>query len=74
MSNDWKQHDGPEWEDDSIEDRWSPDLQESDPDAWRGGAPADADAWRGEAHQADWPAWNAGPEYLMWKRIAEEEG
>lgn len=56
-----------------------------DADAWRGGttrnrlpwnitgARDDDDRWRGDAHLAEWPVWDAGPEYHMWKRLAEKD-
>jgi hypothetical protein len=30
------------------------------------------DSWRGEEHLADWPESQAGPEYWMYKRAAED--
>jgi hypothetical protein len=53
-----------------------------DPDAWRRGGvrdriawgPGDTDdVWRGSAHFREWPVWDAGPEYHMWKRMAEQD-
>jgi hypothetical protein len=73
MSDDVNGREWPEPDDDAGEQPWSPELSLGDPDAWRGGASPDADAWRGTVHLGDWPEWNAGPEYLMWKRIAEDE-
>jgi hypothetical protein len=74
MSNDWNRGD---WEDgESEEHPWSPELSFGTPDAWRGeaGSPdADDSAWRGDQHAADWPETFAGPEYLMWKRLADSE-
>lgn len=74
MSNDWN---GGGWEDgESNEHPWSPELSFGTPDAWRGepgSADADDAAWRGDQHTADWPESFAGPEYLMWKRLADSE-
>lgn len=42
---------------------WSPELSFGDPDAWRG-----------DVHLDEWPEWSAGPEYRMWKRLAEGDG
>ena len=63
------------WEDDDgPESGWSPELSFGDPDVWRGRSCADVDeAWRGGVHLVEWPVWNAGPEYFMWKRLAEGE-
>ncbi len=58
------------------------ELSFGDADAWRGGVPDRTDAWRGGVedatepwragvHLSDWPAWDAGPEYHMWKKRAE---
>ncbi|HEX5409227.1 MAG TPA: hypothetical protein VFW89_05605 [Gemmatimonadaceae bacterium] len=70
------------------ERRWSPEVSLGDPDAWRGEAhaplddsswrgeaeqPAGDDSWRGDEHGEEWPEWNAGPEYRMWKRIQGKE-
>jgi hypothetical protein len=54
-----------------------------DADAWRGGTTRDRlrwdpdgdgdERWRGDAHLAEWPVWDAGPEYYMWKRRAEQD-
>jgi hypothetical protein len=72
MSND---RNGGGWEDgESMESSWSPELSFEDADAWRGESDqSDADAWRGDQHTVDWPRTLAGPEYLMWKRLADSE-
>jgi hypothetical protein len=61
------------WEDgETKESSWSPELSFGDPDAWRGeqGERRD-DAWRGDEHRTAWPRALVGPEYLMWKRLAD---
>ena len=71
MLSNWEEDDGPEseW---SAGSEWAPELSLGDPEAWRGDCCADADgAWRGDVHLVDWPVWDAGPEYFMWKRLAE---
>ena len=73
MYDAWNDH---EWED---EGGWStnaqePELSFGDPDAWRGSAYGEgADAWRGTDVVEEWPECDAGPEYLMWKRKADDE-
>lgn len=67
-----------EWRDDDIPDepRWSEPLSFGDPDAWRGTEHAPDDgSWRAGSTAADegWPEWDAGPEYRMWKRLADGE-
>jgi len=60
------------WEDGEPEESsWSPELSFGDGDAWRGEPDAQGDAWRGDEHRAEWPSALAGPEYLMWKRLAD---
>jgi hypothetical protein len=70
MSND---RNGGGWEDgESNESSWSPELSFGDADAWRGGSGArEDDAWRGDQHRKEWPRTLVGPEYLMWKRLAD---
>jgi len=51
---------------------WRPDDWADDEDAWRGDLHRDAEPWRGEEHVADWPEAQAGPEYWMYKRAAED--
>ncbi|HEX5437949.1 MAG TPA: hypothetical protein VFW98_12365 [Gemmatimonadaceae bacterium] len=72
--DDWEPHTPDE---NSPGAAWSPDFPLGDPDAWRDDAQgedaSDADAWRGDIHLPPWPEWNAGPEYRMWKEIAEGE-
>ena len=77
MFSNWEEgdveDDGPEseW---SAGSGWSPELSLGSPEAWRGDSWADTDeSWRGDAHLVDWPVWDAGPEYFMWKRLAEGE-
>ena len=75
MFSNWEEEedDGPEseW---SAGSGWSPELSLGDPEAWRGDHCAELhESWRGEAHLVDWPVWDAGPEYFMWKRLAEGE-
>ncbi len=62
---------------------WSEDDEDAraewlgDAGAWRGasaaGEPDEEEGWRGEEHLRDWPEWDAGPEYHMWRRIAERD-
>jgi hypothetical protein len=70
MSND---RNGGGWEDgESNESSWSPELSFGDADAWRGESDArEDDVWRGDQHRAEWPRALVGPEYLMWKRLAD---
>ncbi len=60
---------------------WRPDEWADDDEAWRGDLDCDAepwragpsdDRWRGQEHIADWPEAQAGPEYWMYKRAAED--
>ena len=62
-------------------DAWRGDVHGTD-ERWRAGVPdaarsADADAadhtWRGDLHLEDWPEWDAGPEYLMWKTLRDRD-
>src|SRR5207249_1133952 len=55
-----------EWADD---DAWRGDLH-CDAEPWRAG-PSD-ERWRGQEHIVDWPEAQAGPEYWMYKRAAED--
>ena len=41
------------------------------PDEWADDGPND-ERWRGQGHIADWPEAQAGPEYWMYKRAAED--
>lgn len=79
MSDEWEE---PDWRDDWRTD-WRTDEPEApamsfgDPEAWRGDLYdplAEEAAWRGDVHLHEWPVWNAGPEYHMWKKRAEGEG
>jgi hypothetical protein len=60
---------------------WRPDDWADDAEAWRGDLHRDAetwradpsnDPWRGREHLAEWPEAQAGPEYWMYKRAAEQ--
>ena len=59
---------------------WRPDDWADEDEAWRGDVdrPTESwradpsDRWRGQEHLADWPEAQAGPEYWMYKRAAEE--
>jgi hypothetical protein len=52
---------------------WRSDDWADDDVAWRGELHRDADdQWRGLEHVADWPEAQAGPEYWMYKRAAED--
>jgi hypothetical protein len=45
-------------------------------ESWRVPPPSPSETegeWRGEVHLADWPEWDAGPEYRMWKKLSEGE-
>lgn len=76
-----EQDDRDDWDDrDGDDEPWERGAWPSDGGAdgdrgWRGEAQAAwaDDAWRGDEHLADWPEWSAGPEYLMWKRAADDE-
>ena len=71
--NDWRDHDD-SGSDPRDNAGWSPEMSLGDPDAWRGDAHASLDDfWRGDEHAEEWPEWNAGPEYRMWKRIQRNE-
>ncbi|HEX6809634.1 MAG TPA: hypothetical protein VF118_16730 [Gemmatimonadaceae bacterium] len=72
MSKAWRDHD--DWQDDESEEpQWSEALSFCDPDAWRGGVyDAAPDAWLRD-DDSEWPEWDAGPEYQMWKRLADDE-
>jgi hypothetical protein len=52
----------------------SDDLDElfaSGREDWRGDVHREDAAWRGDEHLADWPEEAAGPEYWMFKAVAE---
>ncbi|HVE79718.1 MAG TPA: hypothetical protein VNA89_12675 [Gemmatimonadaceae bacterium] len=67
-------------------DAWRGELHRQD-EAWRAPvSPTDESCqtaptaeqepereWRGDLHLADWPEWDAGPEYRMWKKLSEGE-
>jgi hypothetical protein len=59
----------------SESDAWRASLP-VESESWRGGA-SDGEgsevAWRGEVHLEDWPEWNAGPEYKMWKKLKDHD-
>jgi hypothetical protein len=63
-----------------MEYGWRPDDHGDDEDSWRGELHVaalwrpelDDASWRGEEHFADWPEAQAGPEYWMYKRAAED--
>lgn len=71
-----------------MRDPWSPEdgdeldeLLAQGREAWRGEVhvPDESwrrdslpEAWRGEEHLADWPEHAAGPEYWMFKEVAED--
>jgi hypothetical protein len=75
MFSDWKDREeqGDEW----AEEGSPAELSFGDPEGWRGENTApgasDDEAWRGDIHLDAWPEWDAGPEYLMWKRRADGE-
>jgi hypothetical protein len=74
MCSDWNSAEEPDsdgWRGDDA--TWSPELSFGDADAWRGDSPTNPEAWRGTMHLEDWPVWNAGPEYHMWKRLEEKD-
>jgi hypothetical protein len=66
-------------------DAWRGEIH-SESDAWRASIPAESEswrntagnadtsevAWRGELHLEDWPEWDAGPEYKMWKKLKDQ--
>jgi len=51
---------------------WRSDDWAEDDEAWRGDVHLHAERWRGEEHVAEWPEAQAGPEYWMYKRAAED--
>ena len=57
----------PEQDDDELEK-----LFASDTESWRGELHRADESWRGDVHFADWPEQLAGPEYWMYKKLAEE--
>ncbi|HEY7877569.1 MAG TPA: hypothetical protein VIC55_05060 [Gemmatimonadaceae bacterium] len=75
MSKPWRDHD---WQDEDTpnDQQWSAELSFGDPDAWRS---TDAglvnETWGDDDTAAvdGWPEWDAGPEYRMWKRLADGE-
>lgn len=77
---DWNdaEQDGPvEWSEELTfgdPDAWRGESHAEDPSAWRESAPLDAEAWGAEPDELeDWPVEQAGPEYHMWKRLADEQ-
>ena len=75
MSDAWDDPDECEWTsgDDPWSDSWSPDSSLGDPDAWRGHVHLSDESWRGDEETVEWPHWDAGPEYRMWKKLAEDD-
>jgi len=63
-------------QEDELDEMFAPDREawrgdiHLDDEAWRGGP--NAEGWRGEEHFADWPEQSAGPEYWMFKGLADE--
>ncbi len=57
----------PEQGDDEFEQ-----LFASDTESWRGELHRGDESWRGDVHFADWPEQLAGPEYWMYKKLAEQ--
>ncbi len=66
----------------SDDESWRGDIHLAD-ESWRGDVhvadaarrddvPDAADAWRGDVHFAEWPEESAGPEYWMYKKLADE--
>ena len=84
MNCDWKGWDRDPADDDEPwagdADAWRGGVH-GDDECWRAGVPEaaarsadDADhTWRGDLHLADWPEWDAGPEYLMWKTLRDRD-
>ncbi|HEX5180494.1 MAG TPA: hypothetical protein VGL90_04790 [Casimicrobiaceae bacterium] len=70
MSMAWRDHD---WQDEEgQEPQWSEEMSFGDQDAWRGELHHPApDDWH--VDDTKWPEWDAGPEYQMWKRLADDE-
>ena len=60
------------WESESDLPWDTPEDQPWDDSAEEPWAAVD-DPWRGEMHLADWPEEMAGPEYWLYKGLAEEE-
>lgn len=70
----WRDDDGAPNDEWNPEPAWTPELSLGDPDAWRSTSPEETDAlWRGDVHIEQWPEWDAGPEYQMWKRRVDDE-
>jgi|KBSMisStaDraftv2_1062788.scaffolds.fasta_scaffold4818566_1 hypothetical protein len=70
MSDEWKDE---EPGSDAGAEEWSSELSLGDPDAWRGDSAPDPEAWRGDQHLVDWPVWDVGPEYRMWKQREDRD-
>ncbi|HXY29485.1 MAG TPA: hypothetical protein VEI06_02155 [Gemmatimonadaceae bacterium] len=52
----------------------APELAYGDVDAWRGEEHLESeDPWRSSSDANEWPEWDAGPEYHMWKKRADED-
>lgn len=49
------------------------ELSFGDPDAWRGDVHPQSGVtpWESADSASEWPVWDAGPEYHMWKRLAD---
>ena len=54
-----------DWADDELEELFAERRE-----AWRGDLHRDSDPWADEV-LGDWPEASAGPEYWMYKRVAE---
>lgn len=52
------------------DESWRGDVHRPE-DSWQGVADGDDQSWRGEVHFRDWPEMLAGPEYWMYKKLAE---
>ena len=71
MSDEWKDEESAN--DAGPAEGWSPEFSLGDPEAWRGESPPDPEAWRGDQHLVDWPVWDVGPEYRMWKQREDSD-
>ena len=75
MSNAWDGPEENEWAsgDEPWTEQWSAELSLGDPERWRGDVHGSDESWRGGEDAVEWPSWDTGPEYRMWKKLAEDD-
>ncbi len=75
MSDAWDEPEEREWAggEESWTEQWSAERSLGDPEAWRGDVHGPDESWRGGPDAVEWPHWDAGPEYRMWKKLAEDD-